>query len=230
MPIKHLFFDLDHTLWDFNLNSRETLLEIYNEIELQGLGVYSFDAFYHKYIEINDALWNLYRKDEISKQDLRSTRFYQALLFFGVDDVVLAERIGDAYIKRCPVKVNLLSGCIEVLDYLNKRYQLHIITNGFEEVQHLKIKASNLDQYFQNVITSEQAGVRKPHSDIFTHALNNAGALAHESVMIGDSLEVDCVPAENLGIQSVFFNPEKKAENKKVCYEIAHLKELIDLF
>lgn len=229
MEIKHLFFDLDHTLWDFNKNSRETLSELFSELALS-TRISSFIDFYDKYIEINEELWDLYRNDQITKEELRAVRFNKAFRYFGFEDENLAVELGDMYIQRCPLKGNLFEDCHSVLEYLQSKYILHIITNGFEEVQAVKMSSCDLEGYFTEVITSEGAGVRKPNPKIFEYALQTSGAKPSESVMIGDSLEVDCIAAEKMGMRAVFFNPEKKSENKKVSYEIAHLKELLDIF
>lgn len=229
MDIKHLFFDLDHTLWDFSKNSKETLFELFEDLSLS-TWISSFTAFYVKYIEINDELWDLYRKDEITKLEMRLIRFSRTLEYFGVEDEALALELGDKYIQRCPLKGHLFADCHRVLENLQSKYTLHIITNGFEEVQAVKMSSCNLDDYFTEVITSEDAGVRKPNPRIFEYAFNVSGAKPSESVMIGDSLDVDCIAAEKIGMQAVFFNPEKKLENKKVSYEIAHLKELLEIF
>ena len=229
MAIKHLFFDLDHTLWDFKKNSKETLFELFNEFSLSNR-IPSFKCFYNKYIVINDELWDLYRNDKITKAQLRSLRFKRALKSFGIEDEMLAIQIGEKYIKRCPLKGNLFADCHFVLGILQSKYILHIITNGFEEVQEVKMNSSNLRNYFTEVITSEGAGVRKPNPRIFEYAFKISGAKPSESVMIGDSFEVDCIAAEKMGMQAVFFNPDKKLENEKVSYEIAHLKELLEIF
>jgi putative hydrolase of the HAD superfamily len=229
MAIKHLFFDLDHTLWDFNKNSKEILFELFDELSLS-TRISSFIDFYDKYIEINEELWDLYRKDQITKAELRSVRFKRALKCFGVEDEELAIELRNKYIQRCPLKGYLFADCHSVLESLQSKYILHIITNGFEEVQEVKMSSCNLNDYFTEIITSEGAGVRKPNPRIFEYAFETSGAKPSESVMIGDSLEVDCIAAEKMGMQAVFFNPEKKLENKKVSYEIAHLKELLEIF
>jgi len=229
MKIKHLFFDLDHTLWDFNKNAHETLTELYHELSLSDYFP-SFTEFYTKYIEVNESLWDLYRKKLITKDSLRTIRFSQTFEYFDLHNVALAETLGNEYVRRGPYKSNLFPSCHEVLTDLKSRYHLHIITNGFEEVQAVKMKSSNLNQYFKEIITSEKAGVTKPHPQIFEYALTITGAKATESIMIGDNFEVDCLGAENHGIRAVYFNPEKTIQNKKVSYEIAHLKELLDCF
>ena len=147
MKIKHLFFDLDHTLWDFNKNAQETLTELYNELLLSD-HFPSFIAFYTKYIEVNDSLWDLYRKKLITKASLRSIRFIRTFEYFDLYNVALAETLGNEYVRRGPYKSNLFPSCHEVLADLKSRYHLHIITNGFYEVQTVKMQYSNLNQYF----------------------------------------------------------------------------------
>lgn len=230
MPIKHLFFDLDHTLWDFKKNSQETLFSIYNYYELSTYTHFSFELFYTRYIEINEGLWALYRQNEVSKEELRSVRFEKTLLSFGVANVELARKIGQAYISECPSKGYLFDSCHEVLQELSSRYKLHIITNGFLETQKVKMQSCDLNKYFDVFVTSELANTRKPNPEIFEYALSRANASPAESIMIGDDIEVDCLPAEKVGMQSVWFNPQKTFSNKKVSYKIAHLKELLDLF
>lgn len=230
MPVKHLFFDLDHTLWDFKRNSEETLLSIYQKYQLSKYSGVSFELFYKRYIEINEALWSLYRKNEISKENLRSVRFAKTLLSFGIDDEELATKIGDAYIRQCPSKGYLFDSCHQVLQELSSRYTLHIITNGFLETQKVKMQSCDLNKYFDVFVTSEHARARKPNPQIFEYALSKADALPEESIMIGDDIDIDCIPAESLGMQSVWFNPSKMISNKKVSYKIAHLQELLVLF
>ena len=204
MKIKHVFFDLDHTLWDFNKNAEETLSELYQEFNLSDF-LPSFSEFYNTYIDVNERLWALYRNKKISKANLRTVRFNETFEYFNLHKPNLAKKIGDEYIRRGPYKSHLFPYCHETLSYLKSKYCLHIITNGFEEVQTVKMESSNLHQYFDQIITSE-------------------------SIMIGDNFEVDCVGAEKSGIIAVHFNPDKIVGNKKVSYEIAHLKELLDLF
>jgi putative hydrolase of the HAD superfamily len=229
MKIKHIFFDLDHTLWDFNKNAEETLSEIYEELNGSDF-LPSFSVFYNTYIEVNERLWDLYRNKKICKASLRTVRFNETFEYFNLFNPNLAQKFGDEYIRRGPYKSYLFPYCHEALSYLKSRYQLHIITNGFEQVQAVKMESSNLYQYFDQIITSEKAGVTKPHPQIFEYALAVTGAKASESIMIGDNFEVDCLGAEKLGIKAVHFNPEKIVQNKKVSYKIAHLKELLELF
>jgi putative hydrolase of the HAD superfamily len=223
---KHIFFDLDHTLWDFERNSRETLEELFEIYSLKQYGINAFEDFLTIYKQVNDEKWDLYRKGLLTKATLRATRFYDTLLRFEVDHPELAAEIDHEYISRSPHKTNLFPHAIEVLGYLSEKYQLHIITNGFSEVQDIKITKSGLQPFFTHRITSETVGVNKPDPVIFRHALKLAGAKRTESIMIGDNLDVDIIGARRVGLDQVYFNPDKKAHGEKVTFEILNLSEL----
>jgi len=223
---KHIFFDLDMTLWDFETNAREAYEEIYQKYELQTRGIKNIEEFISNYFVHNDRLWDLYRKGEIEKEILRSLRFELTLQDFGIDDKQLSEDIGMDYVTISPQKTNLFPNAYKILDYLYPKYPMSIITNGFEEVQFTKLKNSKLDKYFNIVITSEAAGCKKPEPGIFEFALKKAGAKPEESLMIGDDPEVDVKGAENAGIDGIFFNPKKLNLNGSVKYQIADLIEL----
>ena len=226
MTIKHIFFDLDRTLWDFEKNSIVTLTEIFNDFKLSKLGVSSVNLFIDKYKYHNNKLWDLYRDNKISKEYLRDSRFALALNEFNIQDSNLGKSIGRTYIEKSPLKTGLFPNTVEVLNYLFKKYKLHIITNGFNEVQHIKLKASLLNNFFENVITSEQVGVKKPNKKIFKYALENANALPEECVMIGDDYLADIVGAQNAGLKAIYFNPNL---NKLNIIGVPEIKSLLDL-
>jgi putative hydrolase of the HAD superfamily len=227
---KHIFFDLDRTIWDFEQNAREAYHDIYEKYNLRHLGIASFEDFTQSYLKHNDRLWALYREGKIEKEYLMWRRFEMTLLEFGIDDKKLAEKIGLDYITISPRKTILFPNAYETLKYLYDRYPLHIITNGFEEVQHIKLKNSKLDVYFDHVITSEAAGCKKPDPCIFNFALKTVGTKPDECVMIGDDPEVDIAGAHALGIDTVFFNPKHIACNGNVTHEIFDLAELKNIF
>ena len=229
MSIKHVFFDLDRTLWDFEKNSHTTLLQLISHFNLIDKGVDTAESFIKKYKIHNAKLWDLYRGDKINKQELRSKRFLMALAEYGIKDKDLAEQFGLAYIKKSPLQINLFPFSHEALSYLKTKYTLHIITNGFAEVQHIKLAASDLKQYFDIVVTSEKAGVKKPNAKIFEFALEQANAKAEQSIMIGDDLVVDVFGAEKVGMQGIYFNPNKKEHKLEVVHEIFCLSELMTL-
>lgn len=227
--IQHVFFDLDRTLWDFETNSEATLKELFTEFKLtEKLGV-SDDDFIKEYKRINEIFWEDYRNGVIKKEELRYARFEAAMKFFDHEDTQLAADIGEQYIWRSPRKTALVDGTIEVLEYLLPKYALHIITNGFEEVQHIKMTGSGLDPYFTHQITSEAAGARKPSIQVFEYAQNLTGASAGNSIMIGDHLEADVEGALNAGWKAVFFEPNKPRMNESVFTHILHLRELMEI-
>ncbi len=230
MKYKHIFFDLDRTLWDFEENSNETLLELCDKYNFASKGILNYNKFIKKYKFHNEYLWSLYRENKISQKKLRRQRFYNTLLDYGIDDVKLSEKIGLDYIEICPKKNKLFPFIFDVLDYLKHKYYLHIITNGFEKTQQIKLKYSGLKPFFLNVITSDKIGFKKPNPIIFEYALQKARASKSESIYVGDDLEVDILGCQNFGIDGVFFNPQKTPHNENVTYEISSLKQLMEIF
>jgi len=227
---KHLFFDLDRTLWDFETNSHAALLEIYADFDLDALGVDGPELFIKNYKRINEECWAAYRIGALTKEVLRSIRFEKTFELYGINDPGLATNFGDQYIERSPQRTHLFPNTHEVLRALASRYKMHIITNGFEEVQHIKLEKSDLTKYFDVVVTSEQVGVKKPDAKVFQFALDQAKASPQESLMIGDDYPVDIVGAVALGIDGVWFNPNNEAAPlEQKGKTIAHLTELLPL-
>ncbi len=229
MRLTTIFFDLDHTLWDFETNSRETLLEIVRDFNLVQIGLPSSEQFIQRYQSINDAMWEDYRKGLVDRTTLRNTRFHKALLEFNIDNYSLSLEIGEYYLRESPLKKNLFPHAIETLTYLKKKYDLHIITNGFNEVQFIKIEHSGLAPFFKHIITSEAADSKKPAASIFDFALNLAKAHYTQCIMIGDSLEQDIIGAREYGMQQIYFNPTKVKHEEKVSFEISSLDELLNI-
>jgi len=231
MAYKHLFFDLDHTLWDFETNAKETLYELYGLHALHERGITDFDAFFDRYSYHNNRLWDRYTKGFMKQDELRWKRVWLALLDFKIADEVLARKMAAQFLDGLPNRRNLFPYTTEILDYLlQKSYVLHLITNGFDTIQHSKLKHSNLTDYFKEVITSEKSGSLKPQKAIFEFALNITNANAGESIMIGDNIEADIKGAMGVGLDTVFVNHLKIETDVKPTYTIHHLKELEDIF
>ncbi|MEO8068016.1 MAG: YjjG family noncanonical pyrimidine nucleotidase [Flavobacteriales bacterium] len=224
---RHIFFDLDHTLWDFRTNSRATLKELYTELGLPEKGIADVEEFIGAYEEINTALWAQYASGGVDKDVLRVLRFRNTFLQFGVKDDKLARNIGHLYIERCPRRKVLMSGTIDMLEQLRGSADLHIITNGFQETQGTKLSCSGLVGYFDRVITSEQAGARKPDERIFRYALRKANATAEESVMIGDDVVADIQGARNAGMHQILYDPVGRHGGVKATHTVAHLRDLL---
>ena len=187
--LNHLFFDLDHTLWDFEANAEETLKELYELYQVQFLAPVSSLEFIRIYSKINHDLWKLYRNHQITKAKLRVKRFEDTFKTMGVESKYIPKDIGEKYVEICPTKTKLISGAREVLEYLQEDYQLHIITNGFEESQNKKLKHADLSRYFKTVTISEHVGKQKPHPLVFEIALKNAQSNLNHGTYIGDNLD-----------------------------------------
>ena len=228
--IKHIFFDLDHTIWDFDRNAQETLMELFEHYNLPALGLASPQNFIQTYTENNQQLWAEYHLGKITKEVLRSERFRKTFLELGVNPDLVPPQFEEDYVRISPTKTNLFEGSEKVLAYLQQKYTLHIISNGFKETTLTKMRLSNLNPYFENVIISEDVGVNKPDKRVFEYALNKAGALKDESIMIGDSLEADIRGAQDFGMRAIFFNPLNRDKPADVEQQIVHLEELMLLF
>lgn len=224
--MKHLFFDLDRTLWDFDRNSETALSLIYENLKL-GDHLRSFQSFHTKYKKVNGELWDQYSKGKITKDDMRVRRFHETLTHFGVKNKTLACTIADDYVSISPHQTLVFPDTFETLDRLaNDNFSLHIITNGFSEVQHIKLDKSGLKKYFDVVLCSEDIGKNKPARIVFDHALNLASAKAEESIMIGDSYEADVVGAENAGIKAILFDPHRIHRRGRHTWHIHELKAI----
>ncbi|MDX6190190.1 YjjG family noncanonical pyrimidine nucleotidase [Flavobacterium sp. Fl-318] len=220
--ITDIFFDLDHTLWDFDKNSEMTFNRIFKE---KSLNINTAD-FIDKYVPINQACWKLYQHDKITHQELRYNRLKFSFdeLNYEISDEDI-DLIANEYIELLTENNHLFDGAIEVLEYLKPKYKLHIITNGFAQVQDKKINNAALGGYFSTITNSELAGVKKPNSIIFDYALNLAQTTRENSIMIGDDLDADVNGALNAGLDAIFFN-DKKIEAPTNFKQINHLLEL----
>ena len=219
---KHLFFDLDHTLWDFDKNSSFAFDAIFRE---RGFAIDLTD-FLEVYIPRNHHYWKLYQFNQISHEDLRYFRLKDVFdaLNFKVSDADI-NKVSEDYINYLPEFNHLFDGAIELLEYLKPKYNLHIITNGFASAQTRKLKNSKLEHYFETITNSEMAGAKKPNRTIFEFALTSANALKLDSLMIGDSYEADVLGAQDAGIEAIFFN-EQQVEVDEQVHQISHLLEL----
>ncbi|MFV8346712.1 YjjG family noncanonical pyrimidine nucleotidase [Flavobacterium sp. ZB4P13] len=220
--ITDVFFDLDHTLWDFDKNSELTFETIFNKSH----PAIETKVFIEKYVPINQECWKLYQYDKITHAELRYNRLKYSFdaLDYSISDEEI-DAIANDYIRFLPENNHLFDGTIEVLDYLNQKYNLHIITNGFAAVQYKKINNSNIGSYFQTITNSEMAGVKKPNPIIFDYALDLAKTKKENSIMIGDSLDADVQGALDSGLDAIFFN-ESKIQVEQHIKQINHLLEL----
>jgi len=223
MEIKHVFFDLDHTLWDFEKNSNLTFEYLLKEFNIQ----LSLQDFLSVYSPINFDYWKLYREEKVSKEQLRYGRLKDTFdaLNYAIEDSLI-HVLSEEYINVLPSNNYLFDGAIELLEYLYPKYKLHIITNGFEEVQNLKLEKSGIKKYFDKIITSESVGVKKPNPKVFKYALELVDTVSVNSVMIGDNLEADIIGALNCGIPSIHFNQNNEKYAQKNYTSVSNLLEI----
>ncbi len=227
---QHILFDLDHTLWDFERCSCETLEELFDNYQLH---TFAEEMCSKKFVDtfriINRRLWTLYSAGDITQQELRTTRFKLILKELGIVNEKIAATLADDYIQMCPQKPHLLPYAKEVLDYLSNKYTLHIITNGFADVQMVKLGSANITSYFTEIVTSEKAGCQKPNKQIFDYTLNRIKARSKECIMIGDSLDSDIKGARNAQLDHIFYNYENIEHSENPTHEIKCLSELKEL-
>lgn len=223
---KHLFFDLDRTLWDFEANSKKALEVLFTDLDIHQK-IDHFNHFHHTYIRVNAELWKLYGKGKIDKDELRDSRFVKTLEYHQIFDNDLALKMSNGYLDLSPRQTLLLPNAIEILTELKALgYPMHIITNGFEEVQHIKLKNSNLIDFFDIIVCSEAVGFTKPDIRVFNYALQQANAVAQNSIMIGDDREIDVFGAIQAGMTGILFDPENQYPRNPGDLKIANLNEL----
>jgi putative hydrolase of the HAD superfamily len=227
MKYRHIFFDLDHTLWDFDNNARLSLTILHEQMGLEARGVTPFETFYERYLHHNNILWNRYHKGYITSEDLKWKRMWRTLIEFKIGEEALARQMSDLFLEILPEQKGVFPYTFEILDYLAaKNYRLHLITNGFEKTQWRKLKSSGMDKYFDKVITSEGSNSVKPNIEIFEYALAQTGATVEESIMIGDNIVADIMGAITAGWDNIFVNHVLTDEFVPATHIITHLKEL----
>ncbi|MBO0948853.1 YjjG family noncanonical pyrimidine nucleotidase [Fibrella forsythiae] len=226
---KHLFFDLDHTLWDFDRNSSESIAEIYDTYRLAEVGLSSVDAFAETFITVNRQLWRDYDLDLIGHEYIRANRFPMVFRALGVGDTSCCADLNTEYLRLLPQKAHLTDSARDVLEHLHGRYRMHIITNGFAEIQAVKMAASEIAHFFEEVVTTQSADAKKPNPRIFEYALQATGATVAESLMLGDNYEADILGAKAVGLDTVFYNPKGQQVDEPATYDIRHWNELMGI-
>ena len=227
MKYKHIFFDLDHTLWDFDANAQESLSELYGFFKLEAKAIGSFEQFYTIYLNHNKILWSRYEKGYISVEELKWRRMWRTLLDFQIADEKLAKDMSEFFLESLPTKKRVFDYTYEILEYLTeKKYSLHLITNGFEKTQRLKLSSSDLSKYFTHIVTSECSNSVKPKKEIFEFALNKAKCKNEDAIMIGDNPEADIMGAKNAGMDTVFVNHVNEKCSTGPTFTVQNLKQL----
>lgn len=222
---KAIFFDLDHTLWDFDTNSSEALRELHHSYGLHHKGV-SIDEFLKTFKRVNTQLWHQYDTGQIQQETIRKQRFHRVLLEHNIDEYEMSLQFSHDYVSQSPQKKNLIPHAHSVLEYLHPKYPLHIITNGFSDIQAIKMTSAGILHFFFSVVTSEKAGHKKPSKEIFEFALRENKLKANEVVMIGDNLVTDMGGAKAAQLDTIYFNPNGLPHQEAVTFEISSLAEL----
>jgi len=225
-PIKHIFFDLDRTLWDFESNSATALKFLFEQLKLENF-IPSFQVFHENYRKINAEYWEKYAHQKVTKEALRVGRFRDTLSLWNIRDPKIIQQLADGYVAISPHQTHLFPGTIDTLTHLkNAGYPLHIITNGFKEVQLIKLQKSGLNDFFEDVLCSEEIGVNKPDPRVFYAALQRNKAKNNQSIMIGDDFKADVIGAEKAGMRAVLFDPSNYFQQRKEIERIQSLQEL----
>lgn len=225
----HLFFDLDHTLWDTDRNAEDSLRELFQELGLEQQGIPGFDSFYTCYRAHNERLWGLYAENKVGRDAVRVHRFIHTLSDFGIDNDTLAHTLAGEFVARTPLRKHLIPGALDLLNALHGKFNLSLITNGFAEAQYVKIKASGIDHFFDHVFVSEEVGAHKPDPYIFHHAMKVSAASGPGAcLMIGDTYQTDVCGAVNAGIRGVHFDPAGKYNHESTVITIRTLGALLE--
>lgn len=229
--IRHIFFDLDNTLWDHRKNAKLTLEKLFEKYEIQEKFQIKFEDFHAKYDEINEHLWELIRDEKINKEYLRKHRFYDTFLHFNIDNFELAQIFEHQFLDEIIAYNELVEGSIEILEYLkSKNYTIHILSNGFHEVTHRKIDGSGIRKFVETVTSADDVNVRKPNPIIFEYALNQANATKSESILIGDDWIADIKGAQDFGIDVIFFDAlleNKTEEGLKIVQKLEEIRSYL---
>jgi putative hydrolase of the HAD superfamily len=225
---KHLFFDLDNTLWDFKANARDAFYDVFARLGLLDR-IDDFDRFLQIYEKYNEHLWTEYRKGKVKKDQMRIERIVLTFNEFGIEDRALVQKVGDLYVQTAPKKTNLFPMVHETLQYLSEQYRLYILTNGFAEIQIQKINNCGLQHYFSKLFMAEMVGYQKPDKRFFEYAVKSLNAHKHDCLMIGDDPDADIRGAWHAGIDQVYFNTGNKPCAVEPTWQIREIGELRDI-
>jgi len=226
--ITHIFWDLDHTIWDYSTNARLTIFELYEKHEVHKTTEHGPEIFHKTYCKHNDLAWENYRKGTIDKSVLRQRRFKDTFIELGMEPEGVYQLFEKEFVEICSTKGHLMPGALDALNHFHLKFEQHLITNGFKETQSVKIQTSGIHHFFKTLTNSEDARVQKPHPEIFKIALQSAGAEIDNSLMIGDNYEADIMGAYALGIKCIFYNPESVII-KNMPEDIVVIRELGEL-
>ncbi|MFM1914002.1 MAG: hypothetical protein RIR51_1855 [Bacteroidota bacterium] len=225
LPLKAIFFDWDHTLWDAETNAVDTLSELFFEFKLKEKFQVEFSEFQLHFQKINDRLWKEYQLGDLSQEELRNSRF--KMVFENFQILEDSDNFSNHFLYRNPRKKKLMAGAKDLVELLSNQFQLFILTNGFDEIQQIKVGESDIANYFQKIYTPKNTGFKKPNPNFFEFVLKDTKLKKDEVVMVGDNLEVDILGAENVGIKAIHYTPTQDTNFKE--NKIKYLLELQEL-
>lgn len=229
--IQHIFFDLDNTLWDHRRNAKLALEDLFRREQIRDKYSLTFEEFHKEYFTVNENLWAQIRDGLIDKEYIRKFRFHNTFLFFGIDDFELAQRFEINFLDEIVSYNHLVEGAFELLEYLSqKKYRLHVLSNGFQEVTCRKCELSGIKNYFETITSADEINIIKPQPEIFEYALNKSGTKKAESVIIGDDWIADIEGGLAFGMKAIFFdvfNDNYTAENVKTVRKLSEIHELL---
>lgn len=226
MKYKHLFFDLDGTLWDLYQNTRDAFGILFDQLDIQW-SKEDFELFVKRYFHHNEIVWKLYRENKIEKEVLRTIRFRHTFDDVGMkvdDDFIL--KFADDFIDICPRQPHLIHGAMDLLQTFHGVVPMHIITNGFKEVQQVKLTAGGIGHFFEHIVNSEDCGIRKPNRGIFDYAMQLSKARPEESLMIGDDWEADILGARDYGMDTAWLKTHESRHNYKPHFTVSDMSEM----
>lgn len=229
--IQHIFFDLDNTLWDHRRNAKLALEDLFKREQIREKYSLTFEEFHKEYFTVNENLWAQFRDGAIDKEYIRKFRFHNTFLFFGIDDFELAQRFEISFLDEIVSYNHLVDGAFELLEYLSqKKYRLHVLSNGFKEVTYRKCELSEIKNYFETITSADEINIRKPQPEIFEYALNKSGTKKAESVIIGDDWIADIEGGIAFGMKAIFFdvfNDNYTAENVRTVRKLSEIQKLL---
>ena len=224
-PYTWLLFDADGTLFAYEGAEEEALQKVFAHYQLP------FDhVAAEAYKRINQAMWRRLEGQTITLLELRWKRFAELFSELGIaQDAV---EFSKTYLYYLGHSAHLIPGTLEVLDQLQGRFSMAIITNGINEVQHSRIRLSGLGHYFPFIFTSEAIGMFKPARGFFDAVFAGIGQPAKDNVLvIGDSLSSDIAGGVGYGLDTCWYNPhgEQDTIGYPITYELRELKDLLDI-
>lgn len=221
MKYKHLFFDIDNTLLDFNQAEEDALRMMF-----EALGI----AYHHEiltdYRRINGALWQRHETENLPIKEVLNTRF--AKLFETYGQTVDGEKMERQYRKLLEEGHDLMPNAMAILDALSD-YPLYIVTNGVKATQHKRLKLAGIHDKFEGIFISSEIGYQKPNPMFFEKAFSTISNFDPKlALIIGDTLGADILGGNNVGVDTVWYNPHRKENTSEIqpTFEIHDLMAL----